>query len=214
MTITKEVRTGNRPSSLQAVPALPLHYYRDGQGFWMAGLGPSDIGPKESLEDAQDLAHWVLTEDYAVQVEVARQFCKLAPFQDRRAITKEIRTGNGPSSRQARPLSDEIKVVQVRDDGYSAKWKHLKFIVSEEQHGGQWWIHASVSRRDRKVPTYDDLKELKRLTLGDDRSAVQVFSATDDHIDIAGPLGVEVLHLWSPPRMGNPLPDFGRHGTI
>ena len=115
--------------------------------------------------------------------------------------------------RRARPLNRDLRVLHVIKGGYVARWKHLRFIVVEELHGGRWWLHASVSRRDRNLPTYDDLKACKRLTIGDDRVALQVFPLADKHIDIAGPLGIEVLHLWSPDK-ANLLPDFTLQGTI
>lgn len=117
-------------------------------------------------------------------------------------------------TRQARPLSDEVEVIEVRSDGYLCTWRHLQFIVSDELHGGRWWRHASVSRLDNGMPSYDDLVALKRLTIGADREAVQVFPRAEDHIDIAGPaFNMEVLHLWSPFGR-SPLPDFGRYGAI
>ena len=118
--------------------------------------------------------------------------------------------------RRAKPISDEVQILHARVDGYAGKWRHLKFIVSEELHRGRWWLHATVSRRDRKIPTYDDLKNCKKLTIGDNRMAIQVFPLAEEHIDIAGPaFGIEVLHLWSPADP-NILPDFRlyRDGAI
>ena len=114
---------------------------------------------------------------------------------------------------QVKPISDEIISVEHTVEGYHARWRRLWFMVGYEWHGAQWWIHASVSRRDKQMPTYSDLKSLKRLTIGDDRMAVQVFSTSEKHIDIMGPHGLEVLHLWSPEN-ADMLPDFGRYGTI
>ena len=112
------------------------------------------------------------------------------------------------------PISDEVDVFEENDSGYVATWKHLKFLVSDEFHRGHWWRHASVSRDDKCMPTYDDMVALKRLTIGDDREAFQIFPKSEDHIDIAGPaFGLEVLHLWSPEGK-SPLPNFGRFGTI
>lgn len=103
-------------------------------------------------------------------------------------------------------------MMTALDDGYRLRHKHLYFIVSECQEAdGRWWIHASVSRMDREMPTYEDLMLLKRIVIGDDRTAIQVFPPQDHHIDVAGKLTprVEVLHLWSPER--DFLPDFS-HG--
>ena len=109
--------------------------------------------------------------------------------------------------RQAQPISDDVRIIMRIKNGYAGKWRHLKFIVADEVHRGRWWRHASVSRRDRQMPSYADLKRCKELTIGDERMAVQVFPSAEEHIDYAGQLGVEVLHLWSPEDT-DALPDF------
>lgn len=87
-------------------------------------------------------------------------------------------------------------------------------VTDEYQPDGRIWRHASVSRLDKKMPTYWHLAKLKKLTMGPERIAIQVFPPADRHIDIGtkGPNPVEVLHLWSPED--DFLPDFGRYGTI
>ena len=97
----------------------------------------------------------------------------------------------------------------ISKDGYLGYWKHLKFIVSiSVEEDGRWWLHASVSRTDMKLPTYADLKHLKHFTIGDDRTAYQVFPPADHHINLA-----EVLHLWHRLEGPLPLPDFTRGGS-
>jgi len=109
-------------------------------------------------------------------------------------------------------INSELTVVMKKLDGYAATWKHLRMIVSEvEEFDNNVWIHASVSRADGNIPTYDDLKQLKRLCIGDDKTAIQVFPPLKKHIDNVSHLGIEVLHLWSGPE--NLLPDFSRAGN-
>ena len=92
----------------------------------------------------------------------------------------------------------EVHVIDRREDGYAGQWKRLRFIVSTAvEQDVKRWLHASVSRSDLTLPTYDDLMHLKRLCIGEHRTALPVFPPTERHVDIAGPLGVEVLHLWS-----------------
>ena len=117
-------------------------------------------------------------------------------------------------SRWPGAIDPRLRVVEAREDGYLATYKHLKFIVSESiEMDGRWWIHASVSRRDKTIPTYDDLIVLKKLTIGPNRTAIQVFPPAERHIDIAGkrPRPIQVLHLWSPED--DFLPDFARGGN-
>ncbi len=111
-------------------------------------------------------------------------------------------------------IDPRLRDVERGSDGYRARYRHLLIVVSESlELDGRWWIHASVSRRDRAMPTYDDLMLLKAMTIGSDRIAIQVFLPSERHIDIAGkrPRPVQVLHLWSPEN--DFLPDFARGGN-
>jgi hypothetical protein len=97
--------------------------------------------------------------------------------------------------------------------GYTAQYRHLRFIVTTAEHedGGEW-LHLSVSRRDKGVPTYDDMQDLKRLCSPDDRTGIEVFAAGEKHINLN-----EVRHIWvrlDTELLGGPLPDFGSLGTI
>lgn len=104
-------------------------------------------------------------------------------------------------------IHPSLHVIATSEDGYAATFGALRFIVSEtKESDGHWWRHASVSRTDKQLPRYEDLKTLKRLTIGD-RLAIQLFPASDKHIDLAGPMGTEVLHLWAC-MDGEVLPDF------
>ena len=120
------------------------------------------------------------------------------------------------SRRPTRPpayIDPRLRGVEIRNDGYRARYKHLVIVVSDAQElDDRWWLHASVSRKDKAMPTYDDLMLLKDLTIGARRIAIQVFPPEHRHIDIAGraPRPVQVLHLWSPDE--DFLPDFARGG--
>ncbi len=106
----------------------------------------------------------------------------------------------------------DVWLVEELGDGYAATYKHLRLIVSiAKELDGKSWLHASVSRQDCQMPAYEDLMELKRLCIGDHRTALQVFPSKDKHINIAGKTGLEVLHLWSC-LDGDVTPDFARGG--
>lgn len=68
---------------------------------------------------------------------------------------------------------------------------------------GEIWLHASISRRDRELPTYHDLVEVQRVFV-DPAISYQLFVPLDEHIDHA-----EVLHLWSC-LTKRVTPDFSR----
>ena len=70
------------------------------------------------------------------------------------------------------------------------------------------WVHVSCSRKDR-IPSYEDLMEVKKIFIGDGRQAIQVFPVKAKHINIHP----NCLHLWA--CLGDDgLPDFGKFGTI
>lgn len=71
-----------------------------------------------------------------------------------------------------------------------------------EKRDGRLWIHASMSFVDR-LPKYADLCEVKRIFIGKDRTAIQVFAPESKHVNIHP----YCLHLWSCTE-GNPIPDF------
>lgn len=95
-------------------------------------------------------------------------------------------------------------------DGYAGRFHDLLFIVSAAcEADGKWWLHASVSRRDSKMPTHEDLSDLKRLCIGDGKYAYQVFPPESLYVHKPPTPGgkKEVLHLWHC-LDGDPLPEF------
>lgn len=107
-------------------------------------------------------------------------------------------------------IHPELEIAEMQEDGFSAFWNHLGIIVSIAiEDDGKSWLHASVSRKDKTLPTYEDLGQLKRLCVGDHRTALQIFPPKEKHVNLA-----EVLHLWAC-LDGDVVPDFtGGFGTI
>lgn len=106
-----------------------------------------------------------------------------------------------------------LREVQKGGDGYAGRFHGLYFIASATiEDDGRWWLHASVSRRDRQTPTWDDLAKLKHYTIGDDKYAYFVLPPQDRYVNI-GP----VLHLFHclDGEAGQVLPEFSgiRHGV-
>lgn len=56
---------------------------------------------------------------------------------------------------------------------------------------GKRWLHVSVSKPNHKLPTYDDLQEVRRLFVGEHRECYQVFPTQDRYVNVH-----HVLHLW------------------
>jgi hypothetical protein len=78
-------------------------------------------------------------------------------------------------------------------------------IVSCADYDGTDWVHASITGPGA-VPDYYTLKVLHRAVWGDNGWSYQVFTPTEEHINIHE----HALHLWG--RLdGKPvLPDFTR----
>ncbi len=86
----------------------------------------------------------------------------------------------------------------------------LVVAFSAGLHDGRWWLHVSVSHHVR-IPCYRELAEVKRVFVGDDLQALQIFPKAEQHVNIHP----RCLHLWACLEPGaDGLPNFGSHGTI
>jgi hypothetical protein len=98
--------------------------------------------------------------------------------------------------------------IYAGEDGLGA-WellrKGLRLIHSiARETDGCVWAHLSLSRRDRKMPTWEQLRDVWRL-LYPDVLAVVVIPPAAQHVNIA-----EVAHAWA--NLDRPaVPDF-THG--
>lgn len=84
----------------------------------------------------------------------------------------------------------------------------IVLFTAIREDDGRRWVHVSVSRRSR-VPDYDDLCDVKRIFIGADRKAIQIFPARVEHVNVHP----NCLHLWAC-LDGDPLPDFRKHGML
>lgn len=57
------------------------------------------------------------------------------------------------------------KLLEVKVDGEAYIHRHFTLIVSTEVRDGQWWMHMSLSRKDR-LPTWLELMEAKEWAMG------------------------------------------------
>jgi len=71
-----------------------------------------------------------------------------------------------------------------------------------QEADGQPWLHVSLSHQAR-LPTWDEIAEIKRLFIGKDRHAAQVHPPETVYVN----LHPRVLHLWSPLEHW-PFPEF------
>ena len=74
-----------------------------------------------------------------------------------------------------RPPDPRVTVDRTVNDGYYGRYMNLGIIVTEAlEQDGRWWTHASVSRADRKLPTWYNIRKLKELAIGHERTAIIV----------------------------------------
>jgi hypothetical protein len=64
------------------------------------------------------------------------------------------------------------------------------------------WLHVSLSHKDR-IPTYEELCEVKARFVGEDKKAIMVFPTAENHVNIHP----NCLHLWHC-LDEDPLPEF------
>ncbi len=116
--------------------------------------------------------------------------------------------------------ASEAEVPRVLPADWSKRWDigagcflrrdYLRVIMSVELKGGdpRRWLHVSLSR-DTGLPSWEDLREVKRIFIGRDRKAIQVLPPEDEYVN----MNPHVLHLWCCLNE-DVLPDFRRKGTL
>lgn len=83
----------------------------------------------------------------------------------------------------------------------------LVLISCATQTDGKHWLHVSVSRKNREIPTWTLMGEVKDLFVGAERTAIQVHPPRSKHVNIHP----GVLHLWCC-LDGEVVPDFTAGG--
>lgn len=99
--------------------------------------------------------------------------------------------------------------VMAADDGLGC-WDHPRLqrrfihsIARELDH--EVWAHVSLSRWDKRMPTWEQVRDIWRL-LYPDTTGIVVIPPEDKHVNLA-----EVAHVWGC-LTATPLPDFTRGG--
>jgi hypothetical protein len=91
---------------------------------------------------------------------------------------------------------------------YRKAGEGLLVLLSCAEYGDRKrWLHLSVSRADRKIPTWEQMSQVKRLLIGDERTALQIMPPRAKHVNIHP----GVLHLYHC-LDGEVTPDFTAGG--
>ncbi len=107
-------------------------------------------------------------------------------------------------------LPPNWQVLHTRPDGAMFMRRDgLQVIVSGEVEGdGHRWLHLSAANMAQKrIPTYQELCDVKALFIGAQAKAIQVFPPEAEKVNI----NPHCLHLWHNADT-DPLPDFTRGG--
>jgi hypothetical protein len=78
----------------------------------------------------------------------------------------------------------------------------------QRQRDGQRWLHVSFSRPDR-LPSWEELKEVKQIFIGRERTAIQVIPRDSEYVNVHP----YCLHLWTC-LDSEVVPDFAVSGLI
>lgn len=93
--------------------------------------------------------------------------------------------------------------------GYASEWGLRVLCSALLEADDRVWLHVSCSRSDR-IPTYEELCDVKRIFVGRTRRALQVFPPEAEHVNDHP----YCLHLWCC-MDGDGMPDFRRGlGTV
>lgn len=94
------------------------------------------------------------------------------------------------------PAPSGWRIVERADDGLL--WQRLygeaiKVMESTSvKSDGRAWLHVSVSKPSKKMPTYEDIQTMRRLFIGEHRESYMIFPTQDRYINI-----YPVLHLFT-----------------
>ena len=87
-------------------------------------------------------------------------------------------------------------------------WNGMTIIATVGKYDGVQWLHVSFARKS-KMPTYAEMKMIKRDFIGEDKKAIFVLPKKEQFVNI----NKFCLHLWT--CENDILPDFDCElGTI
>jgi hypothetical protein len=102
---------------------------------------------------------------------------------------------------------------RVRQSLFAYRWpdseRGLSVVLSVERcDDKKRWLHVSVASPTR-MPSYRELCDVKRIFMGPQSKAIEVFAPESEHVNIHP----NCRHLWSC-LDGDVLPDFRREGGL
>ena len=102
------------------------------------------------------------------------------------------------------------EMVSSGEDGglYIRRQRQQSVIISGGYRGDEQWVHVSTAMPSR-LPTWEEFSEVKRVFMGPDLTAIQVFPPQAEYVNVHP----NCLHLYA--RMDQRVvPDLRIGGTI
>lgn len=110
----------------------------------------------------------------------------------------ESKTWSGLDAPQGWHIVDFIHLYHQPEQRCGYFWERMigqRLKVMEDvcvKSDGKRWLHVSVSKPNGKMPTYEDLQEVRRLFIGEERESYMVFPPAERYVNFHN-----VLHLWA-----------------
>lgn len=84
----------------------------------------------------------------------------------------------------------------------------MVICTTDKEKDGNEWLHVSFSYKN-KLPSYKDMKIVKKIFIGSKNKAIQVFPSDAEHVNDCP----YCLHLFSC-LSDDVLPDFRKNGSL
>ena len=97
----------------------------------------------------------------------------------------------------------KLPLPSLGGDEYSGAWlwNGMTIIATVAKYDGVQWLHVSFARKS-KLPTYAEMKMIKRDFIGEDKKAIFVLPKEENFVNI----NKFCMHLWT--CENDILPDF------
>jgi hypothetical protein len=106
-------------------------------------------------------------------------------------------------------ILNKYRMVQNGVDGmHLYDSTHLSIIISGEEHDKKKWLHISAARTSR-LPSYGDLKRIKKDFIGEEKRAIMIFPDAAHHVNIH-PYCLHLYYCFD----GDGLPEFSYKGLL
>jgi hypothetical protein len=138
--------------------------------------------------------------------------CTEEEFQESLLLTQKYAPREAPAGwKELPPFPGQTPQHGIRS--FQRIGDKLAVLVSASRWPGdvvdRVWLHVSLSRPG-KMPSYQDMCDVKAAFVGRERKALQVFAEESQHVNIHP----YCLHLWCVVEGDDGMPDFGAAGTI